>query len=330
MDVVSIIIACYNGEAYLPHAIESALAQTYQWIEVVVVDDGSTDRSSEIAQRYPVRYIHQENRGVSSARNLGIQVSQGAIVAFLDADDLLRQDAIDAGVGVLAAHPECAMAVGDHVFVAEDSSYLANSRKGMLPAFHYEALLRSNFIEMTSSVLFRRSVLDKVGGFNTALKAAEDYDLYLRIAHAYPICCHPAIVAEYRMHETNASRDPELMLTATLRVLRSHEQSVRGHFHRALALRKGVRGWRKQYGRQLARQLALSFPDLSFKDCLRKVELLMREYPIGLFAVLPLQIAAIRKRSLRNSKASGSERTETTSRTGANKGNGSDNPLITC
>jgi glycosyltransferase involved in cell wall biosynthesis len=325
--LVSIVIPCYNGEIYLHHAIESALAQSYQWIEVIVVDDGSTDSSSEIAQRYPVRYIHQENRGVSSARNLGIQASLGANITFLDADDRLKRDAIDAGVHVLAEHPECAMAVGDHVFVAADGSFLENSRKDPQPGLHYEALLNSNFIEMTSTVLFRRSVLEEAGGFNTELRAAEDYDLYLRIVSAHPICCYPAIVAEYRLHETNASRKPELMLVTTLQVLKNQAEFVRGDARRVAAFRKGLRCWRRQYGRQLAWELALSFSDLSLKDCFRKIHLLMREYPIGLFAVLPLRMVADRKRPRRDLRA----RTRKDSAgTPATNGKNPDNPPCTC
>ena len=78
------------------------------------------------------------------------------------------------------------MAVGDHLFVSEDGSHLANSRKECLAESHYEALLKSNFIEMISSVLFRRSVFDKVGGFDTGLRVAEDYELYLRVAREHP------------------------------------------------------------------------------------------------------------------------------------------------
>ena len=112
------------------------------------------------------------------------------------------------------------MAVGDHVFIAANSSYLANSTKEGHLHSHYEALLKSNFIEMISSVLFRRSIFDEVGGFDAKLPVAEDYELYLRIARGWPICCHSVIVAEYRMHEANTSRDSELMLTTTLQVLK--------------------------------------------------------------------------------------------------------------
>jgi glycosyltransferase involved in cell wall biosynthesis len=308
--LISIIIPCYNGEAYLHEAIESALAQSYQRIEIIIVDDGSGDRSAEVADRYPVRYIHQQNRGVSSARNLGIQASRGDAITFLDADDRLKCNAIEAGVQALTEHPECAMAVGDHVFVSPGGSYLANSRKNPPSAFHYEALLISNFIEVTSSVLFRRSVLDEVGGFKTELRAAEDYDLYLRIAAAHPICCHSAIVAEYRIHESSASRNPELMLTATVRVLQDQAKSVRGDARRVAAFHNGLRSWRRQYGRQLARNLAVSFPDLTLQDRLRKIQLLIREYPVGLLAVLPLRIqwiAGARKKNQEGLKTCNSE-----------------------
>ena len=95
--LVSVVIACYNGERYLQEAIESALAQSYPRVEIIVVDDGSTDGSSEIAKKFPVRYVRQENRGLTESRNLGIRASRGNYVVFLDADDRLRRDAIETG-----------------------------------------------------------------------------------------------------------------------------------------------------------------------------------------------------------------------------------------
>jgi glycosyltransferase involved in cell wall biosynthesis len=288
--LVSVIIPCYNGEAYLEEAIESALAQSYRAVEVIVVDDGSTDGSPAIARRFPVVYVRQENHGLTASRNLGIRESRGSYIVFLDADDRLNPDAIETGIRVLAERPECAMAVGDHRFVSRDGSHLADSRKDCLRESHYEALLKSNFIEMISSVLFRRCVLEEVGGFNTQLRVAEDYELYLRIARDYPICCHPAVVADYRIHQANVSHNSALMLSMTLQVLKSQARYVRGDARRLFAFLEGIRTWRKQYGRQLASELARSSCTLHVDHLRQKLRLLIDHYPQGLMLFLLLRL----------------------------------------
>ena len=290
-SLVSVVIACYNGERYLQETIESALAQSHPEVEVIVVDDGSTDGSSGIARKFPVRYIRQENRGLTESRNVGIRMSRGDYVVFLDADDRLRPEAIETGLRVLAERPECAMTVGDHLFISSDGSYLSNSRKACLQSSQYEELLKSNFIEMISTVLFRRSVLVEVGGFDTSLRVAEDYELYLRIARIYPICSHPALTAEYRLHQTNVSRNSELMLRMTLQVLRRQGQYVRSDRRRLFAFLAGLRNWRKQYGRQLALELAGSSGALDAKHLRRKLLLLLAHYPQGVLAFFLLRLA---------------------------------------
>ena len=288
--LVSIIIPCYNGETFLRETLESALAQTYPRVEVIVVDDGSTDRSGEIAQAFPVRYICQPNRGLTPSRNLGIQESRGSYIVFLDADDRLKPDAIEIGLRVLRQHPECAMTVGDHLFVSTDGSYLSGSRKKFLSEGHYEALLQSNFIEMISSVIFRKSVFAAVGAFDTNLRVAEDYELYLRIAREHAICSHRAVVAEYRLHNKNASHNSELMLTMTLDVLKSQRRYVRGNPARTLAFSAGTASWRKQYGRQLATEIARSSSTLQMSHLGRKMLVLLGHYPQGLGMLLLLKV----------------------------------------
>jgi glycosyltransferase involved in cell wall biosynthesis len=287
--LVSVIIPCYNGETYLGEAITSALVQTYRNVEVLVIDDGSTDRSPAIAQKFPVRYIRQENRGLTPTRNRGIRESRGSFIVFLDADDRLRPDAIEAGMRVFAENADCAMTVGDHLFVSENGSHLADSQKRCLTEAHYEALLRSNFIEMISSVLFRKSVLERVGGFDVSLRVAEDYDLYLRISRDHPICCHPAVIAEYRLHQTNASHNSELMLVKTLYVLQSQAQYARRNPRHLFAYLAGVKNWRKQYGRQLASELSRSYWNLDGDNLRRKLLLLLNYYPQGFVLLLLLR-----------------------------------------
>jgi glycosyltransferase involved in cell wall biosynthesis len=290
---VSVIVPCYNGARFLEDALRSALSQTYPDVEIIVVDDGSTDNSAEIAQRFPVRYIRQENRGLTETRNRGVRESRGSFIVFLDADDRLKPEAIEAGIRLLQFRPEYAMAVGDHTFISADGSHLAGSRKECLPSHHYEALLKSNFIEMISSALFRRRVFDEVGGFDPKLRVAEDYDLYLRIVRSHPICCHPSIVAEYRIHDTNASRNAELMLSMTLSVLKSQARYIGFDFRRLIAFHEGSRIWRKQYGRQLASELARSFTQLSGKDRKRKLLLLASHYPQGLLMLMGLRMMPV-------------------------------------
>jgi glycosyltransferase involved in cell wall biosynthesis len=289
--LVSVIIPCYNGEAFLEEAIESALAQTYQPVEVIVVDDGSTDRSPAIAHRFPVRYLRQYNRGLTETRNRGIRESKGDYIVFLDADDRLRPEAIETGICVMAERPECAMVVGDHVFVSEDGGHLRDSRKDCLTASHYEALLRSNFIEMISSVLFRRVVLEEIGGFDTGLRVAEDYELYMRIARNYLVVCHRSVVAEYRLHGANASRNSALMLTMTLQVLRRQLPYARSRARLLFAFLEGTRVWRRQYGRQLASELAGPSSSWRSDDLRRKLLLLANYYPQGILMFLLLRVA---------------------------------------
>ncbi len=297
--LVSVIVPCYNGAAFLEEALRSALEQSYADVEVVVVDDGSTDSSPEIARRFPVRYIRQPNRGLCEARNAGIRESKGSYLVFLDADDRLQPKAIEAGLRALTQRPDCAMAVADHVFIAADGSYLASSAKQSPLHSHYEALLKSNFIEMISSVLFRRSIFDELGGFDTTLRVAEDYELYLRIARERPICCHGAIVAEYRKHGANTSRNSELMLTTTLQVLKDQAKYLGNDSGRFIAFHEGVRSWRKQYGRQLASELARSHSSLPMDHLLRKLLRLADYYPQGLLMFTLLRIIpAIGERNL--------------------------------
>ena len=306
--LVSIIIPCYNGEAFLRETLETAFAQTYPHVEIIVVDDGSIDRSGEIAQSFPVRYVYQQNGGLVRSRNRGIQESRGSYLVFLDADDRLKPDAIETGLGVLKRHPECAVTVGDHVFISADGSFLANSGKQCLQTRHYEALLQSNFIEMISSVLFRKSVFDTVGLFDPDLRASEDYDLYLRIARRHAICCHSAVIAEYRLHSASMSRNSELMLTVTLGVLYSQREYTYGNVERRSAFMAGAAKWRRQYGRQLTMELARSFSTLPLKKLSHKFFVLLRYYPqgIGMFLALkamPNLVQRERERQRRSTPA---------------------------
>src|SRR5829696_6977365 len=123
--LVSVVIPCYNQAHFLEEAIESVLAQSYKDFEIIVIDDGSTDDTGEVAGRYPrVRLFRQDNQGLAAARNAGLWRSKGEYLVFLDADDRLLPWALEVGLKHLRAHPECAFVSGYYRPIAVDGSPL--------------------------------------------------------------------------------------------------------------------------------------------------------------------------------------------------------------
>jgi hypothetical protein len=143
-------------------------------------------------------------------------------------------------------------------------------------------MLRSNYIGMHATVMYRRSIFDSVGRFDARLKACEDYDLYLRIARFSPIYCHHNVVAGYRQHHSNMSRNPELMLKTSLSVLGSQWQAVKGNNGFESAYRAGVSHWQEYYGVRLARQVRSWAQAKEWRRALRGILVLLRYHPRGL------------------------------------------------
>ena len=213
MACVSVIIPTYNRFLQLCCAVESVLKQTYEDVEIIVVDDGSTDQTPSVFPRsFPsVQYIRIEHSGLPAvARNTGVRLAKGTYVAFLDSDDQWLSEKLAQQVAVLDAHPNVGL-VCSNAFVIQgdgegsDKRYLApeiGSRKHVL-----ETLLHDNFV-ITSTAVIRRSVLERVGLFDEtpALRAVEDYDLWLRIAAASEVSYDPIALAQYRDDPTQSIR----------------------------------------------------------------------------------------------------------------------------
>lgn len=284
---VAVVIPCYGQAHLLPEAIESALAQTHPSVEVIVVDDGSPDDVAAVARRYPgVRCIHQENQGLSGARNTGLRASTADFVIFLDADDRLLPDAAAAGIACIAACPACAFVFGNFRFIAEDGAPVAERVRGRVEDGDlYYALLRQNHVEMTSTVLFRRDVLAAEGAFRRDLRSAEDYELLLRLSRRHPARWHDTLVAEYRRYArpgASLSNSPARMLASTMRVLRAQRPYVRGDARREAALRRGIRFFQDYYGGELIDHTRALARAGAWARAVGAAGTLLRHYPRGI------------------------------------------------
>jgi glycosyltransferase involved in cell wall biosynthesis len=283
--LVSVVIPCHNSARYLTESVESVLAQTYPAIEIIAVDDGSTDDTRRVAESLPVEYIYQPNRGVSAARNNGVRHSRGKYVLFLDYDDRLLPRAVEIGVKLLEEHPECAMAVGEHRYIAENGTPLGSSHKQASNRNHYQMLLQHNFVETPCSALHRRSSLVATGLFDESLHGGEDHELYLRIARQGPLIAHEKEVSEYRLHKASSSRNSEGMLDDACRVLEMELQYLDGDREKLRAWRKGIRFMQRHYGRRLTREI-MALSSIMEPESRRKLDLLRRHYALGFAIVL--------------------------------------------
>jgi SAM-dependent methyltransferase len=282
LPLVSVIITSYNQTRFLSDAIESVLTQTYSQFEIVVVDDGSTDNALEVVARYPgVRYIRQDNQGLSAARNKGLRESHGAYLVFLDADDRLLPIALETGMGCLQAHPECGFVSGHYSLMASDGSPMRRRQRQCVERNHYQALLRRNYIAMHATVMYRRAIFESVGEFSTSLKACEDYDLYLRIARRVPVYCHDKVVAEYRQHGANMSHNHQLMLKSALSVLQSQRKYIKGHKESEKAYQTGMKFWQTLYGDPLLTEVLRSLAHGEWRQAMRETLAMQQSYPEG-------------------------------------------------
>jgi len=207
---LSIVVPTYNCTRYIKRTIESILMQTYSSYEVIVVDDGSTDDTRIVLQNYQnrIKYVYQENKGVSAARNYGIQLARGEFIAFLDADDLYLPDKLAEQVACFDARPSLGMVHSGWRKVNRLEETIGEIEPwNDAPRLNLKTwlLMRPVFL---GAMIFRREWLERVNGFDTDLCQAEDVDLTLRLAL---MGCKTAWVYQstvcYRQHEENTMQD---------------------------------------------------------------------------------------------------------------------------
>lgn len=206
--LVSAIIPTFNRAAYVARAIDSALAQTWPNVEVVVCDDGSTDNTTEVLAQYGnrIRVVSQTNQGLSAARNTAIKASSGEFLALLDDDDEWLPERLAIQMPLMLDNPDAGLVGGGAVLIDAAGNQLPHQGPARIGVEHvaFKAFFPANRITCPTA-LIRRSVIDSVGAFDTTLPYAEDYDMWLRIAAGHQVSIVPQKVARYRIWHGNKS-----------------------------------------------------------------------------------------------------------------------------
>lgn len=265
---VSVIIPCYNYARFLRDAVDSVLAQSAPVLEILLIDDGSTDETPELAVTYPapVRYIQQANAGLSAARNRGIAEAQGEFVAFLDADDAFEPRMIERCVAEFARlGPDWGLvAVESRGINVEGKPF---PRREQPWKFSGEVRARDLVIKnrFVPTVMVRRAIFDQVGGFDPELRSSEDREMWIRVATVSRVWLLDEVLALKRSHGSNMSGNGARQSANIEKVLRKTEASGKVgqgqrwfwakawsfyYFQSALML-KGNGNWRGAFGNLL-------------------------------------------------------------------------------
>jgi glycosyltransferase involved in cell wall biosynthesis len=235
---VSVLMPCYNVAKYVDTAIESLRGQTYEEIEIIAVDDGSTDDTAEHLERQAaadsrVHVFHRANGGPSAARNSGIRHVTGEFVCFLDGDDIYLPDKIARQVEFLREHAQVDLVYSDFYWGDADLAPVELTAPRVPYSDMVEAMAMRNWLGVHAT-LFRRTMMDAVGEFDESFRMAEDWDYWIRCARVGAFGYLPGAMTIYRTHPGQAHHNLDRMFEAGKRVLRKHFKSDPPLYQRAL------------------------------------------------------------------------------------------------
>ena len=231
---VTVVMPAHNMEAYVERALRSAVNQTYPNLEVLVIDDGSTDRTPAIIGRFAgahrnVRVVTSANAGVAAARNLGLERADSHYVAFLDADDLWAPGKIEKQVAALAAHGhngEWAACYTLYRMIDEGDAIIDNGPSSEERGAFFDSHLEWNHVGNGSSLLVRRDAALAVGGFDSRYEPCEDFDFQLKLLQRYKMELVREYQVGYRIHSAQASRDELGMRLSRVAVIEGIAESA--------------------------------------------------------------------------------------------------------
>ncbi len=224
MPSVSVLMPTFNRAKFLPEAIDSVLSQTYADLELLIVDDGSEDNTTSVLEPFlrdeRVRYFYQDNQGQSYARNVGLKHAMGDFVAFLDSDDIWKPEKLEKQLAVVRAHPDADIVHGDEEIIDEQSAVTSLLNMARYSGRITRYLLADNSVSITTALVKRRC-FDEMGGFDTSVGVADDYELWLRFSARYRFHYEPGIVASYRVMDDQISSDKRRRLAANEMIIRN-------------------------------------------------------------------------------------------------------------
>jgi len=214
--LVTAIVVVYNGEKYLKDCLQSIIDQDYQPLEILVIDDGSTDSTPTIIKSFGerIKYFHQNNAGIARARNKGVELANGHYIAFLDADDIWCQDKIATQISVFERYPQYGVVFGEFNRVGDFFHYdLYNDLKIELmkpeidndwTGWLYPRMLLDSWVHIITAMV-RKDVFYDIGEFNPEQTIGEDYDFWIRTSKKYQMAKIPYPLALYRNNPTSAT-----------------------------------------------------------------------------------------------------------------------------
>jgi GT2 family glycosyltransferase len=252
---ISVIIPAFRVTAYIAETLDSVLAQTFQDLEIIVVNDGCPDtlglREALRPYRHRIHYQEQPQSGAAKARNTAIAAASGEFVAFLDGDDLWAPTFLDEQLVILRAEPDVVLLWADsQPFGLGAGTATLMTMEPPAPVCNLTAILLGRCVVVTSTALAKREAVLAVGGFDDELRLGEDYEMWLKLAAYGRLRYNPAILGRRRLHSASLSAVPSRMLRAQI--------AVRRHFVETRSVEPGVRELAEAADRRCEAELALA------------------------------------------------------------------------
>ncbi len=230
MPAISVVIPAYNSEDTISETIESVLEQTFSNFELIIVNDGSTDKTLEIISRFldeRIKVISQENSGPQRSRNVGAKNAQGKYIAFLDADDLWTANKLELQFKALENNLKASVVYSWTNVIDQNGQFSRRGGRCKRKGNVFFDLLLSNFLESGSNPLIRLDAIENIGGFDERIVAAQDWDLYIKLAEKYSFECIPEVQVLYRkrLDSKSWSKNIKRQEEGLLQILRKHISS---------------------------------------------------------------------------------------------------------